>query len=129
MDPKRQQLLDALSERERAAREGGGEARVKRQHAKGKWTARERIDAFLDTASFTELDRFVTHDCRDFGMESQTYLGDGVVTGFGRVDGRLVYVFAQDFTVCLEAHSPRLTHARSARSWILRCRTEPRLWD
>ncbi len=81
------------------ALEGGGAARVEKQHEQGKWSARERIDRLLDTDTFVELDRFVTHDCTDFGMEKQLVLGDGVVTGYGRIDGRLVYVFAQDFTV------------------------------
>ena len=78
---------------------GGGVKRIEAQHAKGKMTARERVDFFLDEGSFTELDRFVTHRCSDFGMEDQKILGDGVVTGHGRVDGRPVYVFSQDFTV------------------------------
>lgn len=78
---------------------GGGEARVARQHEQGKWTARERIEALLDAGTFVELDRFVTHRCVDFGMQGQKFLGDGVVTGHGKIDGRLVYVYAQDFTV------------------------------
>ncbi|TNE91996.1 MAG: methylmalonyl-CoA carboxyltransferase [Deltaproteobacteria bacterium] len=92
-------LLDRLAHMEAAAELGGGEARIKRQHDNGKLTARERIDALLDADSFVELDKFVQHQCRDFGMEKQRYPGDGVVTGYGRIDGRLVYVFAQDFTV------------------------------
>lgn len=95
----RQHLLDRLNDLETEARLGGGQARIDKQHAKGKLTARERIEGFLDTGTFIELDRFVTHDCTDFGMEEQKVLGDGVVTGYGRVDGRLVYVFGQDFTV------------------------------
>ncbi len=95
----RQQLLDRLAQMEERARLGGGQARIDRQHARGKLTARERIEGFLDPGTFVELDRFVTHDCTDFGMEKQKILGDGVVTGYGRVDGRLVYVFGQDFTV------------------------------
>ena len=78
---------------------GGGEARVARQHKAGKLTARERIDLLLDAGSFVEVDRFVTHRCTDFGMEAQKVLGDGVVTGYGLVEGRQVFVFAQDFTV------------------------------
>ncbi|MEE2785899.1 MAG: acyl-CoA carboxylase subunit beta [Myxococcota bacterium] len=81
------------------ALEGGGEARIKRQHAKGKMTARERIDAFLDPGTFEEFDQLKTHRCIDFGMDKQKHPGDGVVTGYGRVDGRLVFIFAQDFTV------------------------------
>ena len=88
-----------LKERNAAAMLGGGQAAIDKQHARGKWTARERIDALLDPGTFRELDRFVTHGCRDFGMEDKKVLGDGVVTGYGRIDGRLVYLFAQDFTV------------------------------
>jgi acetyl-CoA carboxylase carboxyltransferase component len=78
---------------------GGGERRIEQQHAKGKLTARERIDLLLDEGSFEEIDAFVTHRIDDFGMADQQILGDGVVTGWGRIDGRLVYVFSQDFTV------------------------------
>jgi propionyl-CoA carboxylase beta chain len=78
---------------------GGGPERIKRQHESGKLTARERIDLLVDPDSFIELDRFVTHRCTEFGMETQKVLGDGVVTGWGNVDGRKVFVFAQDFTV------------------------------
>jgi len=81
------------------AEASGGEARIERQHAAGKMTARERVEAFVDAGTFEELGRFVTHRSTDFGMEKTKILGDGVVTGYGRVDGRLVYVFAQDFTV------------------------------
>jgi propionyl-CoA carboxylase beta chain len=92
-------LENRLAERNAQALLGGGEAAIKKQHERGKWTARERIDAFLDPGTFREMDRFVMHDCRDFGMEDKKIYGDGVVTGYGRVEGRLVYVFAQDFTV------------------------------
>lgn len=78
---------------------GGGEARVEKQHAKGKLTARERVEALLDPGSFTEYDMFVTHRCTDFGMENQKQPGDGVVTGEGTINGRTVFVFSQDFTV------------------------------
>jgi propionyl-CoA carboxylase beta chain len=78
---------------------GGGAERIKKQHEGGKLTARERIDLLLDPESFIEIGRFVTHRCTDFGMETQKVLGDGVVTGYGAVDGRKVFVFAQDFTV------------------------------
>src|SRR3954470_5941141 len=88
--------LDALNAK---ALLGGGEERIKKQHEAGKLTARERIDLLVDPGSFIELDRFVTHRCTDFGMEEQKVLGDGVVTGYGLVDGRKVFVFAQDFTV------------------------------
>ncbi len=82
-----------------ASRLGGGQARIDRQHERGKWTARERIEALLDPGSFLELDALVTHQSSDFGLADQKILGDGVVTGYGNIDGRLVYVFAQDFTV------------------------------
>ena len=88
-----------LAEYERQAELGGGEARLQRQHDAGKLTARERIDYFFDSGTFREVDKLVTHRCRDFGMDEQLIPGDGVVAGFGRVDGRLVYAFAQDFTV------------------------------
>src|SRR5512137_1281359 len=94
-DPRRA-LLDAMNE---SAERGGGEERIARQHEAGKLTARERIDLFLDPGSFVEMDRFKTHRCADFGMELQKIPGDGVVTGHGRVEGRPVVVFAQDFTV------------------------------
>ncbi|HKS04721.1 MAG TPA: acyl-CoA carboxylase subunit beta [Gemmatimonadaceae bacterium] len=91
--------LDLLDRRRAESEEGGGAERVKAQHAKGKLSARERLDALLDEGSFVELDRFVTHRSTDFGLDKQQYYGDGVVTGHGRIDGRLVYVFSQDFTV------------------------------
>ncbi len=94
------------------AEQGGGAERVGQQHDKGKLTARERLDLLLDPASFVELDRFVTHRCTDFGLAENKPLGDGVVTGYGRIDGRLVYVFAQDFTVfggsLAEAHAEKI---------------------
>ena len=88
-----------LKEYERRAELGGGEARLKRQHAAGRLTARERTDLFFDAGSFREIDKLVTHRCRDFGMDGELIPGDGVVAGHGRVEGRLVYAFAQDFTV------------------------------
>src|SRR6476469_4529609 len=91
--------LDELRRRHAAAEQGGGDARKERQHKEGKLSARERIELLLDESSFEELDKLVTHRCRDFGMEDQIVPGDGFVTGYGRVHGRLVYVFAQDFTV------------------------------
>jgi propionyl-CoA carboxylase beta chain len=90
---------DELRRRQQAAEQGGGEARTERQHKEGKLSARERIELLLDEDSFEELDKLVTHRCRDFGMEEQIIPGDGFVTGWGRIEGRLVYVFAQDFTV------------------------------
>jgi propionyl-CoA carboxylase beta chain len=91
--------IERLDEMNRRALEGGGAARIQKQHEAGKLTARERIDLLLDPGSFVELDRFVVHRCTDFEMEKQRVLGDGVVTGWGLVDGRKVMVFAQDFTV------------------------------
>ena len=88
-----------LERRNVAAEEAGGKARIDRQHAAGKMTARERVDALLDENSFEELGRFVIHRSHDFGMEKTKFPGDGVVTGYGRIDGRLVYLFAQDFTI------------------------------
>src|SRR5215468_6501968 len=88
-----------LDELEARALKGGGDERIARQHAQGKLTARERIDLLLDPGTFVELDKFVTHRCIDFGMQEQKILGDGVVTGYGLVGGRQVFVFAQDFTV------------------------------
>jgi len=99
MDPERRKLLDELEARDRAALGGGGAEAVARQHERGKLTARERVDALLDPGTFRELDRHVVHRCNDFGMDQKRIPGDGVVTGYGRIDGRLVYVFAQDFTV------------------------------
>ena len=90
---------DTLADLERRAELGGGEARVERQHAAGKLTARERIDLLFDPGTFEEVDKLVTHRCRDFGMEEQIIPGDGVVAGHGLIDGRQVFAFAQDFTV------------------------------
>lgn len=91
--------LDELRRRQAEALLGGGDARIAQQHAKGKLTARERLELLLDAGSFVELDRFVTHRAAGFGIEKLRPPGDGVVTGWGRIDGRLVYVFSQDFTV------------------------------
>jgi propionyl-CoA carboxylase beta chain len=103
---------ERLDEMRSAAIVGGGERRIQQQHAKGKMTARERLDMLLDEGSFTELDRFVTARPTELVPDSERVMGDGVVTGFGRVDGRLVYVFAQDFTVfggsLAEAHAAKI---------------------
>jgi propionyl-CoA carboxylase beta chain len=95
----RMNRLEELRRRHAAAEQGGGSERRERQHKAGKLSARERIELLLDEDSFEELDKLVTHRCRDFGMEESNVPGDGFVTGYGRIDGRLVYVFAQDFTV------------------------------
>jgi methylmalonyl-CoA decarboxylase subunit alpha len=94
-----QKKINELIELREKARLGGGQKRIDAQHSKGKLTARERVDLLLDEGSFEEFDMFVTHRCTNFGMEKQSFLGDGVVTGTGTIHGRVVYVFAQDFTV------------------------------
>ena len=104
--------LEQLESLRRQAELGGGEARIKAQHERGKLSARERLDLLLDEGSFVELDRFVTHRSTAFGLDRQKYLGDGVVTGWGTIHGRLVYVFSQDFTVfggsLSEAHAEKI---------------------
>lgn len=91
--------LEILEKKNQEALLGGGQARIDAQHKKGKLTARERIDLLLDEGSFEEIGKFVMHRCKDFGLDKEYYLGDGVITGYGTVNGRLVYVFSQDFTV------------------------------
>src|SRR5512136_336709 len=90
---------DTLARLEKLAELGGGEARLRRQHESGKLTARERMELLFDPGTFEEFDKLVTHRCQDFGMGEQLIPGDGVVSGLGRIDGRPVYAFAQDFTV------------------------------
>jgi propionyl-CoA carboxylase beta chain len=92
------QMFEILKKKREESERGGGAKRIETQHAAGKMTARERIEFLLDPGSFVEVDRFVTHRCHDFGMESKKILGDGVVTGYGTIDGRTVFVFSQDFT-------------------------------
>ena len=107
-----QEILKELEERRAVARAGGGAKRIAAQHARGKLTARERLDLLLDEGSFEEFDMFVEHGCTDFGMEATKIPGDGVVTGWGTVNGRAVYVFAKDFTVfggsLSEAHARKI---------------------
>ncbi|WP_323763549.1 acyl-CoA carboxylase subunit beta [Marinovum sp.] len=103
-------ILQELEDRRQDARMGGGQKRIDAQHAKGKLTARERIELLLDEESFEEYDTFVTHRCTDFGMEDNRPAGDGVVTGWGTVNGRMVYVYSQDFTVL--GGSVSATHAQ-----------------
>ena len=91
--------IQELRELKAKSRQGGGEERIKAQHERGRLTARERIDLLLDKGSFREMDPFVVHRTSDFGLDQQKYLGDSVITGWGTIDGRLVYVFSQDFTV------------------------------
>ncbi|HYW08543.1 MAG TPA: acyl-CoA carboxylase subunit beta [Longimicrobium sp.] len=104
--------LEKLEEMRRQAEQGGGAKRIQAQHERGKLTARERLDVLLDEGSFVELDRFVVHRATDFGLENEKYLGDGVVTGYGAIHGRLIYVFSQDFTVfggsLSEAHAEKI---------------------
>jgi len=95
----RKQQNSLLEDKNKEAELGGGQARIDRQHAAKRKTARERIEDLMDKGTFVELDKFVTHTSTDFGMEKTKFLGDGVVTGYGKIDRRLVYVFAQDFTV------------------------------
>ncbi|MGC9560536.1 MAG: acyl-CoA carboxylase subunit beta [Brachymonas sp.] len=105
-------ILDLLEQKREAARMGGGQRRIDSQHKKGKLTARERIEVLLDHGSFEEWDMFVEHRCTDFGMEENHIPGDGVVTGYGTINGRLVFVFSQDFTVfggaLSEAHAEKI---------------------
>ncbi|MDO8665580.1 MAG: carboxyl transferase domain-containing protein, partial [Gemmatimonadales bacterium] len=107
-----EQKLERLARLRAEAEAGGGPDRVQAQHQKGKLTARERLDILLDEGTFVELDRFVTHRSHDFGLDEQKVLGDGVVTGYGKVNGRPVYVFSQDFTVfggsLSEAHAEKI---------------------
>ncbi|HPH47534.1 MAG TPA: carboxyl transferase domain-containing protein, partial [Chryseolinea sp.] len=98
-DPVLQQKFDTLERKNEESLLGGGEKRIEQQHAKGKLTARERVLLLLDEGSFEELGKFVMHRSKDFGLDKEYYLGDGVVTGYGTVKGRLVYVYSQDFTV------------------------------
>ena len=98
MSSQLEKIQELIAKREQA-RLGGGEKAIAKQHERGKYTARERIAQLLDEGSFEELDMFVTHRCHNFGQEKKSFLGDGVVTGYGTIEGRLVYVFAQDFTV------------------------------
>ena len=94
-----QHIIEELEKRRARARLGGGQKRIDAQHAKGKLTARERIDLLLDEGSFEEFDMFVEHRAVEFGMEKNKIPGDGVVTGWGAINGRQVYVFSKDFTV------------------------------
>ena len=105
-------IIRQLEEKRRRARLGGGKKRIDTQHEKGKLTARERLEVLLDAESFEEWDMFVEHRSTDFGMEKQTIPGDGVVTGYGTINGRVVFVFSQDFTVfggaLSEAHAEKI---------------------
>jgi acetyl-CoA carboxylase carboxyltransferase component len=117
-----EEKIAELKKRNQLAEEGGGAKRRERQHKEGKMSARERIEFLLDEGTFEETDKLVTHRCSDFGMAEQKPYGDGFVTGYGRIEGRLVYVFAQDFTVFGGSLS-ETNAGRSSRSWIW-----PRRW-
>ena len=106
-------IIEELERRRGVARAGGGEKRIAAQHGKGKLTARERIELLMDDGSFEEFDMFVEHRSTDFGMEKTKIPGDGVVTGWGTINGRVIYVFAKDFTVfggsLSETHAKKIT--------------------
>src|SRR5271166_5089287 len=110
--PKMKEIIAELERRRATARQGGGLKRIESQHARGKLTARERIQLLLDDGTFEEYDMFVEHRCTDFGMGEIKYPGDGVVTGWGTINGRVTYVFAKDFTLfggsLSEAHAQKI---------------------
>ena len=114
-----QEILEKLEQRRANARAGGGTKRVEAQHARGKLTARERIELLLDSNSFEEFDIYVEHRATDFGMADTRIPGDGVVTGWGTVNGRVVYVFAKDFTVfggsLSETHAQKIVKIQDMR--------------
>ena len=97
--PGKEGKIELLKKKNAEALLGGGEMRIASQHKKGKLTARERVDLLVDEGTFQEIDKFVMHRAKDFGLDKEHYLGDGVITGYGEINGRLVYVFSQDFTV------------------------------
>ena len=108
---KREDIYSRFEDLDKKALQGGGADKIEKQHAQGKMTARERIQMLLDKDSFCELDRFVQHRCHDFGMEKKQIAGDGMVTGYGKIDGRLVFVYAYDFT----AHGGSLSETNAAK--------------
>ena len=109
--------IKELAEREAQVKGMGGKSAVEKQHAGGKLTARERLGLFFDPGTFQETDMFVTHRCVNFGMEKIDIPADGVITGYGRVNGRPVFAFSQDFTARAGIFWARCTPRRSARSW------------
>jgi propionyl-CoA carboxylase beta chain len=128
------EVLVELERRRDVARAGGGQARIEAQHKRGKLTARERISIFLDEGSFEEFDMFVEHRSTDFGMEKTKYSGDGVVTGWGTVNGRPVFIFAKDFTVfggsLSEAHAEKVVKVQEmALSTMPAARASRRAWQ
>ena len=121
----RESQLQTLERKNAEALLGGGQDRIEAQHQKGKLTARERIHLLMDEGSFEEIGKFVMHRSKDFGLDKQYFLGDGVVTGYGTINGRLVYVFSQDFTVLGGSLSE--THAEKiVRIMELAMKTVPR---
>ena len=117
-----QDILEQLEAKRELARMGGGQKRIDAQHKKGKLTARERLEVLLDEGTFEEWDMFVEHRCVDFGMADQKIPGDGVVTGYGMINGRLVFVFSQDFTVfggaLSEAHAEKICKVKIGRAHV-----------
>ena len=118
-----ERIYEDFERRNRAAEEGGGADKVKKQHEAGKMTARERIETLLDKGTFVELDKFVVHRCTNYGMERHRIPGDGVVSGYGKIDGRQVFVYAYDFTVL--GGSLSATNAQKIVT-LLRKQTVPR---
>ena len=107
----REKIYEQFEEMDKRASLGGGVEKIEKQHASGRMTARERINMLLDKGTFCELDKFVTHRCNDFGMDKKQIAGDGMVTGYGKIDGRLVFVYAYDFT----AHGGSLSETNAAK--------------
>lgn len=107
----REEIYRQFEELDKRASLGGGVDKIEKQHASGRMTARERIDMLLDKGSFNELDKFVNHRCTNFGMEKKQIAGDGMVSGYGKIDGRLVFVYAYDFT----AHGGSLSETNAAK--------------
>jgi propionyl-CoA carboxylase beta chain len=131
-----QDIIQQLEQKRAAARLGGGQKRIDAQHAKGKLTARERLEVLLDEGTFEEWDMFVEHRCTDFGMQDNKIPGDGVVTGYGMINGRLVFVYSQDFTVfggaLSESHAEKIckimgpSHEGGCpRDWLKTIRVAP----
>lgn len=110
--------LNRLHELRQKSFDGGGQEKNAQQHKRGKLTARERVNLLLDSGSFIELDAFVTHECIDFGMSDKKFTGDGVITGFGRIDGRLVYIFLKTLRYLVDRYRPPWPK-RSVKLWIL----------
>ena len=122
-------VAEEFEKRRAAARLGGGQKRIDSQHDKGKLTARERVELLLDAGSFEEFDMFVSHRCTDFGMQDNRYPGDGVVTGWGTINDRQVYVFSSRTLPLLAVRFRKHTQKKYAKSWIWQCRTGPPLSD